>query len=258
MSLAEVNGQRIAYTDHGGSGPAIIFSHGFLMDASMFDAQVAALGGDYRCITWDQRGHGGTEATGPFTYWDSAEDALSLLTYLGIDQAVFAGMSQGGFIALRAALVAPERVRALVLIDSQAGLEDPNAVPLYEAMHAEWVANGPAGVQEAVAAIILGPGVDVDPWYDKWNALDRAALSLPFRTLMDRDDLTDRLAEIAQATLVLHGTDDAAISMGGAEQLCDGLAGCSGVVAVPHAGHAANVSQPEVVNAAIADFLATI
>ena len=53
--------------------------------------------------------------------------------------AVLAGMSQGGFLSLRAALTAPERVRGLVLIDTQAGVEDPEALPLYQGMNDEWV-----------------------------------------------------------------------------------------------------------------------
>ena len=113
MAFAEINGQRIFYTDSGGDGPAVIFSHGFLMDHSMFDPQVAALAPEFRVITWDARGFGATEFDEkPFTYWDSAGDALALCDHLGIDRAVFAGMSQGGFLSLRAALLAPDRVRA--------------------------------------------------------------------------------------------------------------------------------------------------
>ena len=109
-------------------------------------------------ITWDQRGHGGTRAPGPFTYWDSAADVLALLDQLGVERAVLAGMSQGGFLSLRAALTAPDQVRALVLIDSQAGLEDPAVAPGYEQMHQAWLEHGPGPVQEVVASIILGPG----------------------------------------------------------------------------------------------------
>ena len=84
----------------------------------MFDSQVAALSDKFRVITWDERGFGDTEYDGkPFTYWDSANDCLALMTHLGVETAVLGGMSQGGFLSLRAALTAPERVRALVLID---------------------------------------------------------------------------------------------------------------------------------------------
>ncbi len=111
MAFADINGQRIFYTDSGGDGPAVVFSHGFLMDASMFDPQVAALAPEFRVITWDARGFGATEFDSqPFTYWESAHDALVLCEHLGIERAVFAGMSQGGFLSLRAALLAPERV----------------------------------------------------------------------------------------------------------------------------------------------------
>src|SRR3954454_18251750 len=119
MPFADVNGQHIYFEDSGGSGPPVIFSHGFLMDHEMFAPQVDALAGEFRCITWDERGFGETEAGAPFTYWDSAEDLLGLLDHLGVQSAVVGGMSQGGFVALRAALLAPERVRALVLIDTQ-------------------------------------------------------------------------------------------------------------------------------------------
>src|SRR6202034_244861 len=155
MATASANGITISYSDSGGDGPAVVFSHGYLMDSSMFDPQVAALAPEYRVITWDQRGFGGTRATGPFTYWDSADDVLALLDHLGVEQAVLAGMSQGGFISLRAALRAPQRVRALVLIDSQAGLENPQVVPAYEQMEQTWMEQGPAPVQDIVAAIIL-------------------------------------------------------------------------------------------------------
>jgi 3-oxoadipate enol-lactonase len=261
MPVAAVNGIEISYTDSGGEGPAVVFSHGFLMDQTMFDRQVSALAPQYRVITWDQRGHGGTRATGAFTYWDSAADALALLDELGVERAVLAGMSQGGFLSLRAALTAPDRVRALVLIDSQAGLEDPAVAPGYEQMHQVWLDNGPGPVQEVVASMILGPG-QWDDWYAKWNEQyaqaspdDLGQLTWPFRCLMDRDDVTGRLAEITRPALIVHGTADAAIPMARAEAVRDGLGGPVTLVGVDGASHASNVTHPEEVNRAILEFL---
>ena len=112
MPFADVNSQRLHFEDTGGSGPPVVLSHGFLMDHEMFAPQVEALRTAYRVITWDERGFGLTEYDGePFTYWDSAADCLGLLTHLGIESAVLGGMSQGGFLSLRAALTAPDRVR---------------------------------------------------------------------------------------------------------------------------------------------------
>ena len=122
MPVAAANGIQISYTDSGGQGPAVVFSHGYLLYYTMSGRQVAALAPRYRVITWDQRGHCGTRAAGAFTYWDSAADLLGLLDQLGVGRAVLAGMSQGGFVSLRAELTAPDPVRALVLIDREGGL----------------------------------------------------------------------------------------------------------------------------------------
>ena len=127
MPVATAHGIEIDYTDSGGQGPVVVFSHGFLMDRTMFGQQVTALTPQYRVITWDQRGHGGTRATGAFTYWDSAVDVLALLDHLGVERAVLAGMSQGGFVSLRATGIAFAMV---TLAFAQAGavlaLKDPH------------------------------------------------------------------------------------------------------------------------------------
>ena len=261
MPTAAVNGIQISYAESGGAGPAVVLSHGYLMDQSMFDAQVAALAPEFRVITWDERGHGGTSAAGPFSYWDSARDVLALLDHLGIEQAVLGGMSQGGFLSLRAALLAPQRVRGLILIDSQAGTEDEANRAGYEQLHQTWLDQGPGPVQEIVAAIILGPG-QWDGWYAKWAeqyaqwAPDNLGqLTWPFRCLMERDDITGRLGEIGCPALVIHGSADAAIPVAKAEALRDGLAGATAFTLIDGAPHAANVTHPDAVNAEIAKFL---
>lgn len=97
MPHAEVNGQRLFFTDTGSGEDVIVFSHGFFMSQAMFEPQVQALADRWRCVAWDERGHGRTETTPePFTFWDSANDLLGLLDHLGVKRAVLAGMSQGG------------------------------------------------------------------------------------------------------------------------------------------------------------------
>lgn len=257
MPHADVNGQRIYFDDTGGDGPPVILAHGFLMDHEMFEHQVAALRDGYRVITWDERGFGRTEYDGqPFTYWDSAADCLGLLDHLGIDRAVVGGMSQGGFLSLRAALTAPERVRALILLDTQAGTEDPAVAPGYWQMNDTWLAVGPVDeLAETVAGLIIGDP-EINPvWIAKWREQPNDYIEQPFTTLMTRDDITDRLGEITCPALVVHGTDDVSIPMDKAEALAASLPGSGPVVKVA-GGHAANLTNPEPVNAAILDFLA--
>jgi len=255
MPFADVNGQHLYFEDSGGDGPPVIFSHGFLMDHEMFAPQVAGLCDTFRCITWDERGFGQTPATAPFDYYDSAADCLAILEHLGIERAVLAGMSQGGFLSLRAVLTAADRVKALVLIDTQAGVEDAATLPLYQAMHDEWIANGPANVQDAVAGLILGGGYDPSPWIAKWNAAPREGLTLPFRTLVERDDITGRLGEILCPAIIFHGDADQSIPMADAEVLRDNLKGCEKLVVVKGAAHASNMSHADQVNGPLREFL---
>lgn len=257
MQKALINGISIGFQDSGGSGPVVLLSHGFLMDHSMFDLQVAALQEKYRVITWDERGFGVTQALTDFTYWDSAKDVIGLLDHLGIDKAVIGGMSQGGFISLRVALLAPDRVRALILIDTQSGTEDPALVEGYTSLHDAWIEHGPAPVQEVVAGLILGPGAWPE-WMHKWAALDRPQFSRAFHCLMHRDDVTSRLAEITAPTLILHGTLDASIPLVKAENLRDQLGGATELVAVDGAPHASNLTHPTETNAAISRFLGSL
>jgi pimeloyl-ACP methyl ester carboxylesterase len=260
MAMAEVRGARIAFDDTGGDGPALILAHGFLMDREMFAPQVEAFSGTHRVVTWDERGFGDTEYDdAPFTYWDSALDCLALLDHLGIERAVVGGMSQGGFVSLRVALTAPERVRALVLIDSQAGTEDEEVIPLYQAMLDDWAANGLSDELAAtIAGIILGEAAVDAHYIAKWQARPRGFVRTPGQTLLTRDSIVDRLGEITAPALVVHGTADAAISADKAERLAAGLSACDGVVWVDGATHAANLTHPGEVNAAIAAFLAAL
>lgn len=257
MNTAHINGVDIAFFDSGGNLPAIILSHGFLMDHSMFDAQVAALKDSYRVVTWDERGFGGTKAVGDFSYWDSAKDVLGLMDHLGIDSAVIGGMSQGGFLSLRVALLAPQRVRALVLIDTQSGTEAPETVEPYNQLHAAWVAHGATAVQDVIAGIILGPGTWTD-WYAKWAQLEPEQFTYAFQCLMHRDDITSRLGEIQCPSLIIHGTEDVAIPLAKAEVLRDGLGGPTHLVTIDDGPHAANMTHPEPVNKAIAEFLQSL
>jgi pimeloyl-ACP methyl ester carboxylesterase len=257
MPHADVNGQRLFFEDTAGDGPPIVFSHGLFMDHTMFDPQVEALGDRYRCISWDERGHGQNgDATEPFTYWNSADDLAGLLGSLGVERAVLAGMSQGGFLSLRAALSHPELVQALILIDTQAGSEDPERLPYYQQLLERWLTRGMDDELAAIVeALILGDGYDdAERWKSSWKQLRPANVQQLFTTVAGRDDITDRLAEIEVPALVIHGDHDASIDIERAEALAAGLPD-SELVLIEGAGHASNLTHPAAVNAHVARFL---
>lgn len=254
MGYLDRGDARLYFEDTGGEGATVLFSHGILMDHEMFEPQVRSLAGEFRCISWDQRGHGQSDQEGSWSYWDSAQDLLALLDHLELDHAFLVGMSQGGFLSLRAALLAPERVQGLALIDSQAGPENPDMLPVYEGLHEAWLGGPSADLAESVAEIILGPA-DHGPWLAKWLARPYEWVTEPFKTLSSREDIHDRLSEITCRALVIHGEADTAIPMELAEALCNGLPGCEGLVKIDGAGHASNLSHPGVVTEAVRDFV---
>jgi pimeloyl-ACP methyl ester carboxylesterase len=259
MPHADIGSQRLYYEDTGSGDDVIVFSHGLFMDHSMFEAQIEAVGGGWRCIAWDERAHGATQSTDePFDYWDMAGDLLGLLDHLGIRSAVLAGMSQGGFLSLRAALKEPERVRALVLMDTQTGVEDPETVPAYNQLMEAWMAadGPPQQVLDTVAAIIIGPGfADAPLWQERWVAMPKSHVQQAYETLIGReDDVAPRLSELTMPALVVHGEQDLAIDHALAAQLASALPDGE-LVTVPGAGHAANLTHPDQVNPALVSFL---
>lgn len=253
MAFLDRGEAHLYFDDSGGEGAAVVFSHGVLMDHEMFEPQVRSLSAEFRCISWDQRGHGQSDQRGSWSYWDSAQDVIALMDHLELDHAFLVGMSQGGFLSLRAALLAPERVLGLGLIDTQAGPEDPEIVPIYKGFLDTWLQGPTAELAESVADIILGPA-DRDAWVAKWLARPPSWVTEPFNTLTTREDIHDRLSEITCRALVLHGDDDVAISVDLAARLCKGLPGCEGLVRIAGAGHAANLSHPGVVTESLRDF----
>lgn len=216
------DGQLVSFVDHGGDGPPVVLLHSFLMDATMWAPQVEAFGQDYRLIAIDERGHGGTPVNAPFDYWDVARDALAVLDHLNLDSAAVVGTSQGGFVALRMALLAPERVTALAVLGTSGEAEDEQIAAAYEQLTEVWIAQGPDTVVEATAKICLGD-YDASAWTPKWSRVEPDRLRFISNALISRDGVLDRVGEITVPALVLHGTADLAYPVAKAEALVAAL-----------------------------------
>src|SRR4051812_16873266 len=118
----------LAYDDDG-PGPVVVLLHGFPLNRKIWSAQEASVGSIYRVIAPDLRGHGQSAApAGVYTMDDMAGDVLELLDALQVDgPVVLGGLSMGGYVALSLLALAPERVRALMLIDTRASADTPEA-----------------------------------------------------------------------------------------------------------------------------------
>ena len=256
--------QGLYYEDTGGPGPVIVFSHGFLMDHTMFAPQLQVLQGQYRAITWDQRGHGltATRRLSPFDFYDSANDLSDLLDFLGITNAVLVGMSQGGFLTLRAALTNPSVVSALILLDTEADVMDPKLVPANEDLLAAWIRGGLSEqLAQVIATQIIGPVLpgwgQIPYWISQWMKTQFVNLIPSFNALINRDNITPFIGAISQPVLVVHGQEDLAIPIAAGQAMAAALPH-STFASIPNAGHAACLTHSAVVNPYILNFLAQL
>jgi pimeloyl-ACP methyl ester carboxylesterase len=143
MPHASVNGQQLYYEDTGGDGPAVILSHGFLMDGDMFEPQVAALRDTHRVITWDERGFGRTEFDGqPFECLIGRDDLTDRLGDIPCPALVVHGTSDTA--------IPMERANALA-----AGLPGAGQVAEVAGAHAANLTN-PEPVNAAIVEFLGG------------------------------------------------------------------------------------------------------
>ena len=256
MPFASVNGQQLYFEDTAGTGPVVVFSHGNLMNSQMWAPQVEALRGEFRCVVWDERLHGRTKDDGDlYTYWDSADDLLGLLDHLGVEQATLVGHSQGGFLSLRAALRAPERVKALVLIDTAATAWPQQVLAQMSGVRDGFRDRGPDAVAPVLLGLLLGQPEIHEHWLQAWREQPQQRLADAVAVLMGVDDISGRLGQITQPALVVHGEADQSIPPALGQLLRDRLPGASDLIEIPGAGHTPSLTHPDQVNGPVAAFL---
>jgi len=116
-AVLERPGARLAY-EVTGAGPAVVLIHGFGLDMRMWDPQVGPLADRFLVLRYDCRGFGASGPLDPAVPYTHAGDLVALLDHLDIGDAVLAGLSFGGRVALQTALADPGRVRGLALLDA--------------------------------------------------------------------------------------------------------------------------------------------
>jgi len=243
-----------------GSGPPVVFGHGFSLDVRLWEPQLASLAGSRTVVRYDLRGFGrSTPAAAPYNH---SEDLLALLDHLGFERAALVGLSLGGAVALGATLLAPQRVERLALLDSLLP-----GFPYGEAFRGEhveicglagerglaaakerWLASplfAPALANPAAAPRLREMVADYSGWH--WTERD------PVRSL--KPPLAERLREAMVPALVIVGELDIEDFRSIADRLAGGIPGARRVT-VPGAGHLPNLERPETVNRELAQFLA--
>jgi len=241
-----------------GAGDPLVMLHGFSFDHRMWDDQVRALAPQYRVIRPDLRGFGRSPAGDePYSH---AADVAALLDHLKVDRAILVGLSLGGGAAINFAVQHPERVRALVVIDSSlGGFSAPEIAAAQSRVVEVARTRGIAAARDAWLALpLFAPALantscadrvqsfiaDYQGWH--WLNADRGRPLAP--------PALQRLYTIRCPTLVMVGELDTPEFHAIADTLHARIPGSKRVV-VAGAGHMANLEAPDAVNRSVLEFL---
>lgn len=251
------DGVRLAYRRWGQAGGArVVAIHPLALDSSLWADVAAELGPGVDLVALDCRGHGRSDpAPGPYTVEGFGDDVADLLVHLGWRDAVAAGCSMGGCVALAFAARHPDRLAGLVLVDTTAwyGEEAPRT----------WKERGETARRDGFASMA---GFQTTRWFsdsfretrqdrveavvDIFNANDIECYASTC-ALMGAVDLRAALASVAAPTVVIVGEEDYATPVEAARVLHEGISGAR-LKILPRARHLTLVECPDAIAAEIA------
>lgn len=260
------DGVNIYYEEHGAGCP-LVLAYGLGGNTTEWGPQVGPFSAKYRLILWDPRGHGRSDSPPErekYGMQRSASDLKVLLDHLRIERAYVGGLSMGGGISTRFTLRHPERVAALLIIDSQSASGTPMS-PAMRAMREKSIEIVERQGMDAMADFAMkenpniaqhvvhgGPNA-VEEIRQMYRALNPTGYANTIWAMLKADSITDTLPQIHVPTLILAGDDDPALEP--SRLTHEKIAG-SKLVVIPKASHLSNLDQPELFNRAVLDFLA--
>jgi pimeloyl-ACP methyl ester carboxylesterase len=256
---------QLAYADEG-PGPVVVLLHGFPLSRAMWQEQLTGIGSTYRIIAPDLRGHGDSPAPeGVYTMDEMADDVIELLETLHIaEPIVLGGLSMGGYVALSLVARYPRRVRALMLLDTRAGADTPEAAQGREATARTVLdANSASPVASAMVTKLFSKMTleerpeRVEPMRAVMEATTPRGIAGALRGMAKRPDRRADLAAISVPTLVLVGAEDVITPPAEAKALAEAIPHAQ-LAIIPRAGHMAPYENPAVANAAILNFLSSL
>jgi pimeloyl-ACP methyl ester carboxylesterase len=263
MAIKQIRGIKMGYEETG-EGLPLVLIHGHPFDRSMWREQTVAFGSKYRIIAPDLRGYGESEAVTDKTPLEEfARDITALLDDLKAEKIVLCGLSMGGQILFEFYRLFRERVRALILADTFAQLDDAERKQarydtadrlLREGMHdyarevlPKMIAQETIVKQPAVAAHVLSMMRGTSP--------KGAAAALRGRA--ERPDYTPLLSQISVPTLIIVGSQDEFTPVADADFMREKIPD-SKMAVIEGAGHMPNLENPAEFNRVVAEFLKTL
>jgi 3-oxoadipate enol-lactonase len=240
----------------------LVLIHAFPLNARMWEPQFALADHGWQVIAPHLRGFDDPTASpaADTTLDDYAGDIIDLLSCLGSGPAVVGGLSMGGYTAFALYRRAPGLFRGLVLADTRAEADSPDARTNRERMMGVARTGGATAIANEMLPKLLGgvtratmPSVEA-----RVRGLIQSsppeAIVAALHAMLTRSDATPLLPSIAVPTLVIVGSDDALTPPALSATMAERIPGAE-LVIVPDAGHLASLEQPGLFNAALVRFL---
>lgn len=251
--------------DEAGDGPAVVLVHAGIADRRMWTEHLPPLAdAGHRVIAVDLPGFGEAgAAAGEYTPWI---DVLETMDALDVGRAALIGVSFGGGVALRLTVLAPARVRALVLVSAPADEAEPSP-RLADAWAAEEAALERGDVEGAVAAVIDAWTLPDGPPSVRARVADmqRRAFELALSAAPEPEPdeaadplqpFPDTVADLHVPALVLYGEHDMPDFSQSAQRLAGALPEAVGPEVLAGAGHLAPLEVPDEFRRRVLEFLA--
>ncbi len=248
MQAVTIDGLVVHYALEGPEGaPALAFANSLGTDFRIWDRVLARLGGRFRTLRYDMRGHGlsglGNRA---FDVPALAADLDGLLRHAGMEHALVCGLSIGGLVAQQLVRDNPSRVRALVLCDTAARIGTPE---MWQTRIAAIHRDGLEALADAVMERWFAPSFrltrrdELAAWRTMLVRTPAAAYAGACAAIRDAD-LSDDAARIAVPTLAVCGAEDGATPPAVVRALADSIPGAR-YREIADAGHLPCVEQPD-------------
>ena len=255
-----VNGITIAYSDEG-AGLPIVFLHAFPLNRTMWVTQEHALSSQFRVITIDLRGHGESDAPlWRYTLDQSADDVCALLDHLAIQQALFVGLSMGGYILFAFYRRYADRVKGLILADTRAQADTAEGKDGRFQMAQTAYKKGPSAIADIMIPKLLSPvTVQTKPELVRQvramiegNQLSGIAGDL--MAMAERPDSVQLLSQITCPAQIIVGERDQATPPFDAHLMADHIPAAR-LAIIPGAAHLSNLEQPVTFRALVGAFV---
>src|ERR1700688_2757811 len=249
MPTINRDGVKIYYEVHG-SGPALLLTHGYSSTSAMWQGQIEALSKHHRLVLWDMRGHGQSDyPDDPNAYSEAltVADMAALLDEVGADSAIVGGLSLGGYMALAFYRAHPERVQALLIIDTGSGFKKDDARETWNKRARE---TGDRFEREGLEVL-----KSASPERSGVSHRDASGLARAARGMLTQRDarVIELLPDIKVPSLVVVGADDAPF-LAASDYMAAKIPGATKAV-IADAGHAVNIDQPQAFIDAVLPFL---